>query len=165
MFCAQLPSAACKLSRRRLTANPSHLPMAGSFDDGNWRGSRPGEDPPAWPVLPGWIDERSAWGEHPIAPRWFFVLTSIMREQHIFRNLQSVETPVPAQHSDRTGIEIDWVETIARSIMIRESYSDAARKAHPIRLQRSCRQRNNARPALIANVQKLSASRLGSRAT
>jgi hypothetical protein len=65
---------------------------------------------------------------------------SVMKEQRFLRSLQ-VAVPRPlAPNSNRTGIQINWVEAMAKIIEIRHHAVEAATKPRFIHLKQTCRQ-------------------------
>src|ERR1035437_9543293 len=63
-----------------------------------------------------------------------------MREQRFLRSPQSAAAPPPAPNSNRTRIEINWGEAMAKTIEIRHHYIEAATQARSIYLKPGCLQ-------------------------
>jgi len=63
-----------------------------------------------------------------------------MREQRFLRSPQSAAAPPPAPNSNRTRIEINWGEAVAKTIEIRHHYIEAATQARSIYLKPGCLQ-------------------------
>jgi hypothetical protein len=88
-----------------------------------------------------------------------------MREQRFLHNQRSVLAPPPPNPS-RTGIQINWVEAVPKTIEIRHDHIETATEVcgnNPAGAGPGCQQENNAQLALDAL--KIFVSRPESRAT
>jgi hypothetical protein len=90
-----------------------------------------------------------------------------MREQQFFHSQRPVAAQPPPLNPNRTRIEINWWEVVAKTIEIRRHHNEMAAKVcciNPAGAGPDCRQGHDAQFALTAKAQKIFTSRPGRRA-
>jgi hypothetical protein len=90
-----------------------------------------------------------------------------MREQQFFYSQRSVAAQPPPPNPNRTRIEINWGEAVAKTIEIRQQHNEMATKVcciNPAGAGPGYRQGHDAQLALAAEAQKIFTSRQRGRA-
>jgi hypothetical protein len=88
-----------------------------------------------------------------------------MREQRFFHSQRSAAAQPPPPNPNRTRIEINWGEAVAKPIEVWRHHNEMATKFCGINLKPGCRQGHDAQLALAAEAQKILASRPERQAT